>query len=446
MRRMRAAVLTLGMLAAANCVLLAALLELPPAATAAYAVLSAVLTLYCCLRPTAGDYPAPVLRRLDGGSALLAMGLRVETVSAVFTALAGIFYMPARFGAGTLIGSCAVVLAATGLLLAAGLVRAFASSAQMGVRWRVALILLWWVPLANIALFARIRAIARDEYRFETARWELDHARAENAVCRTKYPILLVHGVFFRDSRFFNYWGRVPAELIRNGAAVFYGEQQSAASVEDSAKELAARIRAVAEQSGTGKVNIIAHSKGGLDARLAISRLGAAPYAASLTTINTPHRGCLFAEYLLGKTSQKFQQGLADTYNAALKKLGDANPDFLAAVRDLTKSACDALNEKAPDMPGVLYESVGSKVRRARSGQFPLNVSYPLVRHFDGENDGLVAVEAAKWGTAFTLLTPKGRRGISHGDVIDLNRENIPGFDVREFYVQLVRSLKERGY
>ena len=50
-----------------------------------------------------------------------------------------------------------------------------------------------------------------------------------------------------------------------------------------------------------------------------------------------------------------------------------------------------------------------------------------------------------KWGTKYTFLTVKGVRGISHGDMIDLNRENIPGFDVREFYVQLVAGLKERG-
>ena len=29
--------------------------------------------------------------------------------------------------------------------------------------------------------------------------------------------------------------------------------------------------------------------------------------------------------------------------------------------------------------------------------------------------------------------------------MIDLNRENIRGFDVREFYVELVAKLKERG-
>jgi triacylglycerol lipase len=37
-------------------------------------------------------------------------------------------------------------------------------------------------------------------------------------------------------------------------------------------------------------------------------------------------------------------------------------------------------------------------------------------------------------------------RGISHADMIDLNRENISGFDVREFYVQLVADLKRRGF
>ena len=39
-----------------------------------------------------------------------------------------------------------------------------------------------------------------------------------------------------------------------------------------------------------------------------------------------------------------------------------------------------------------------------------------------------------------------GERGISHGDVVDLNRENIRGFDVREFYVKLAADLKRRGY
>jgi triacylglycerol lipase len=30
--------------------------------------------------------------------------------------------------------------------------------------------------------------------------------------------------------------------------------------------------------------------------------------------------------------------------------------------------------------------------------------------------------------------------------MIDLNRQNFEGFDVREFYVELVKDLKDRGF
>ena len=65
---------------------------------------------------------------------------------------------------------------------------------------------------------------------------------------------------------------------------------------------------------------------------------------------------------------------------------------------------------------------------------------------FDGANDGLVGEESFKWGDKYTFLEPKGDRGISHADMIDLNRENLPDFDVREFYVKLVSDLKNKGF
>ena len=82
---------------------------------------------------------------------------------------------------------------------------------------------------------------------------------------------------------------------------------------------------------------------------------------------------------------------------------------------------------------------------KATGGKFPLNLSYHLVKYFDGPNDGLVSEASFQWGERYTLLQTDGDRGISHGDMIDLNRENIPEFDVREFYVQLVHDLKNRG-
>ena len=93
----------------------------------------------------------------------------------------------------------------------------------------------------------------------------------------------------------------------------------------------------------------------------------------------------------------------------------------------------------------IFTQSFGSKLNHAVNGRFPLNMSYHFVKHFDGYNDGLVGEESFKWGSDYHFLTNRGLRGISHADMIDLNRENIDGFDIREFYVSLVQGLKERG-
>src|SRR5262245_66403718 len=67
------------------------------------------------------------------------------------------------------------------------------------------------------------------------------------------------------------------------------------ASVAARAEQLAAAVRALPAE----KVNLIAHSLGGLEARYAISRLGLADRLLSLTTIGTPHRGAPQADLRL---------------------------------------------------------------------------------------------------------------------------------------------------
>ncbi|WP_077610333.1 hypothetical protein [Clostridium sp. Marseille-P2415] len=58
---------------------------------------------------------------------------------------------------------------------------------------------------------------------------------------------------------------------------------------------------------------------------------------------------------------------------------------------------------------------------------------------------GLVSINSMAWGSFLGVLKPKSKQGISHGDVIDLTRKNIEGFDVCEFYVDLVNKLKLKG-
>ncbi len=327
-----------------------------------------------------------------------------------------------------------------------GIVRVYLTSIQLGIKHRVLGVLFGSVAILNIYYLTKIINICENEVEFEIGKMEINNVRIESEICGTKYPILLVHGLFFRDFKHISYWGRISKELQKNGATLFYGRQQSAGTIEENGKELAQKIEEIIKENNCEKVNIIAHSKGGLDCRSAISQFGADKYVATLTTISTPHYGCEFAEYLVHKIPKVVLDGIAKSYNATLKRFGETSPDFIGSLTDMTASRCKQLNELMPDCEGVVYESVMSYCNKAQSGKFPLNLSYYIVKMFDGKNDGLVSVDSAKWGTSFTLIEPRGKRGISHGDVIDLNRENIADFDVREFYVGLVSSLKNRGY
>ena len=328
----------------------------------------------------------------------------------------------------------------------AGLVRLAGSARQIKLALYAALIFCWYIPVVNIIILKKISRSARKEFRFEQAKHELDDLRKENEVCKTRYPILMVHGIFFRDWQKFNYWGRIPKELIRNGAEVYYGGQQSADPIPVSAAELRDRILEVIGQSGAEKVNIIAHSEGGLDSRYAISKLGMDEYVASLTTINTPHYGCKFVDNILSKVSDGLLKFVARRYDRLFTVLGDTEPSFEKGLRELTFENCSKLDDELPDSPKVRYKSVMSKMNGLFSAGFPLNLGYLLNKPYGSGNDGLVTVESALRGENTLMIEHKGKRGLSHGDLIDLFRENIDGFDVREFYVELVKELKDSGF
>ncbi len=383
------------------------------------------------------------LRKLNRGIALIRL-----SAGAVFSeTIILIIFFSKELQSGILNAVFSVVMPvlAIALIIFSGIIRILLNSRQLKLKNYFALICFWWFPVVNIFVIRKFYKIAGREYIVESNRIELENARAENEICHTKYPVILVHGIFFRDWQFFNYWGRIPAALIRNGAKLYYGKQQSSGSVTRSAEEIRSTILKVIEETGAEKVNIIAHSKGGLDSRYAISRLGMDKYVATLTTINTPHKGCDMVDYLLNKVPSSIVRFIAKRYNGIFSKLGDENPDFMAGVHDLSAVRARKYDEEMPDSPLVSYRSVMTVMRSASSAGFPLNIGYKMIKKLNGENDGLVWERAAVHGKHL-LIRPTNKRGISHGDVIDLNRENINGFDVREFYVDMLFRLCQEGY
>ncbi len=120
-------------------------------------------------------------------------------------------------GVGYLTGLLLLILMEAALFWN-GIIRVYTASVQLGIKWRVIGIVCGFIPIVHIWALCRIIAITSREVSFEDEKYLLDQIRAESRICETKYPLLLVHGVFFRDFRFFNYWGRIPFSLKQNGA------------------------------------------------------------------------------------------------------------------------------------------------------------------------------------------------------------------------------------
>ena len=270
--------------------------------------------------------------------------------------------------------------------------------------------------------------------------------------CATKYPIVLVHGAGFRDMTvgIVNYWGRIPGGLEARGAKLFYAGTDGWGNVEDGAAILKATVEKVLAETGSARVNLIAHSKGGLEARYMISSLGMAGKVASLTTISTPHGGSGVIDTILG-VPDFLMRAAAGVVNTFSRVTGDRRPDFYAGVRSFGTEQAMAFNKENPDQPGVYYQSFAGEVY-APASDLILSIPGYWVKSTEGPNDGLVTVESAKWGNFRGVLRGAGYRGVSHADEVDMRRtdvaiqpllgaENIPAF-----YAAMVAELKQMGY
>lgn len=274
--------------------------------------------IFINVKPSFRKYDSSRIRIMRNGAELLIMFLALTVLDIAF----GVYLI--GFSEASLsvkIINCCVAVLTEAILFFNGIARVYTTSVQLGIKWRVIGLVCGFVPVLNIVVLVKIISLTLDECAFEQEKCDLNNIRKESEICKTRYPILLVHGVFFRDVKLLNYWGRIPSELIKNGAEVYYGQQESAASVADCAKQLVEKIEKIVAETGCEKVNIIAHSKGGLDSRYALRILGASKYVASLTTINTPHRGCVFAEYLLEKIPDSVCLGIAKNTTPPLKSL-----------------------------------------------------------------------------------------------------------------------------
>ena len=246
----------------------------------------------------------------------------------------------------------------------------------------------------------------------------------------TRYPIVLAHGLLgfskigVEGFAALTYFRGIRAHMEKHGYRVWTTEVGKTDGVEVRAQQLKTCI----DRLTAGKVNIIAHSMGGLDARHMISQLGMADRVAALVTIGTPHRGSSFADW-------------GTQHLGVTVPLLDALGVDTAAFFDLTTQTCRDFNRRNPDAASVKYFSYSGA--QARSRIFPpLHASYDIIRKREGPNDGLVSQGSARWGEYL------GNLDADHLNLVGWKFvwERSEAFDAKAFYLGVAQMLRDKGF
>jgi triacylglycerol lipase len=260
------------------------------------------------------------------------------------------------------------------------------------------------------------------------ALWLRRRRRARPARTRRRaprHPVVLAHGILgFDEIRIGRarhaYFRGVAERLERDGLTVHRCRVAKLASVADRAADLAAFVRALPAR----RVNIVAHSMGGLDARYALARLGLAGKVASLVTVGSPHLGTPLADAGAGLARR------ARVWTA-LERMGLR----AEALHDLTTARMAEFNRAVPDAQGVLYGSVVGAPPRRREVTPLLVPTWLWLDRAAGANDGMVPAASQRWGEVLR------ETGADHLAQIGWSKR----FDARELYAELLRELFLRG-
>lgn len=199
------------------------------------------------------------------------------------------------------------------------------------------------------------------------------------------------------------------------------------------------------------KLNLIAHSMGGLDCRFLISRIPNKNYKVlSLTTVSTPHHGSEIADYMVELIQD-------------LKKFTPPESKHLMlppSIKELTTKYMAFFNATTPNDPTVSYFSYGSCFRPTWLNAF--YITWKIIHNLSGgkPNDGMVTVQSSKWGHFRGCLLDT-----DHLDIInwknkiqkDISKSILhsnkaigqavqPDIDILNFYLYIADDLARRGF
>ncbi|KAJ3356223.1 hypothetical protein HDU91_005568, partial [Kappamyces sp. JEL0680] len=301
----------------------------------------------------------------------------------------------------------------------------------------------------------------------------------------TRNPVVLCHGLFGFASLSFGiaeelivgpnpfkvrYWGGIEDQLISDGAEVSSFSVAPVGSIKKRAETLHAFLT---EHYAGRAVNLVGHSMGGLDARYLITHIKDKAYTVKgLATIATPHRGSSFMDFVKEIVGVGQMQIYAQKYrneDIVLNCLGvefferivsQAKQQYLAslvkpldapAFANLTREYCAAFNRSTPDDPNVYYSSYAATATPPVYA--PLGISRHIIDKREGENDGVVSIDSARWGNfkgGLGLLTV-GVVACNHWELVPSKFKQLTDsfrshpFRLVDFYRTIMTDLANHG-
>lgn len=237
-------------------------------------------------------------------------------------------------------------------------------------------------------------------------------AASAGTYTQTKYPIVLVHGIFgFDNIGPVEYFYGIPSALRADGARVYLVQVSAANSHEVRGEQLLTQVRKILASSGAAKVNLIGHSQGSPTSRYVASVHP--ELVASVTSVDGVNKGSAVADVVLGvappgSIARSVLASVANGLGSLIGFLsgGSGLPqNALAAATSLSTAGTAKFNiahpqgvpatacgEGAYSVRGVSYYSWGG----ARSYTNVFDIADPLLALtsmvFGGaQNDGLVS-------------------------------------------------------
>lgn len=242
---------------------------------------------------------------------------------------------------------------------------------------------------------------------------------ANSGYTETRYPIVLVHGIFgFDHIANIDYFYGIPQALSKDGATVFVAQVAAANRSEVRGEQLLAQVETILALTGQDKVNLIGHSQGSPTARYVASVRP--DLVVSVTSVGGVNWGSRVADIVRNTVPEdSISEALAVKITNAFVNLINLlsggkglEQDVLAALDTLTTPGSLEFNRHYPE--GVPSTYCGQGDALASNGVYyfswtgsstitnlldPTDIPIGLLGlAFKEPNDGLVAVCSSHLG------------------------------------------------